>query len=205
PISGAEVSMANGFSTKTSAEGRFKLGPIPHEALSDATIEVRAAGYSGFRGLPTSQVITPAIEQRGYGWVLNTLPDGSRDFQDFRALPSSVSSEVNELQIPPVELWSSGGTALRDNLQRAVDRLSITDLSGQHWDKSRFHGKITLVEFWGTWCEPCRVELPRIKDAIRRFGHRGFQALGIAILEKDPRQFQKWCLEHGLNWPQAVT
>jgi len=47
-----------------------------------------------------------------------------------------------------------------------------------------YHGKVVLVNFWATWCEPCRVEIPWLIEMQQKYGPRGFTVLGVAMDEE---------------------
>ena len=47
-----------------------------------------------------------------------------------------------------------------------------------------YHGKVVLVNFWATWCEPCKVEIPWLIEMQNKYGGKGFTVLGIAMDEE---------------------
>lgn len=47
-----------------------------------------------------------------------------------------------------------------------------------------YHGKVVLVNFWATWCDPCRVEIPWLIEMQNKYGPKGFTVLGIAMDEE---------------------
>jgi peroxiredoxin len=55
------------------------------------------------------------------------------------------------------------------------------DLAGQPVGLRGYRGKLVLLSFWATWCEPCRAEAPRFSDWQRKYGPSGFQVLGISM------------------------
>ena len=55
------------------------------------------------------------------------------------------------------------------------------DLQGNHVPLSSLKGKVVLVNFWATWCDPCRVEIPWLIDFQQRYASRGFTTLGVAM------------------------
>ncbi|HEV2388665.1 MAG TPA: TlpA disulfide reductase family protein [Candidatus Acidoferrales bacterium] len=54
-------------------------------------------------------------------------------------------------------------------------------LNGQSVRLSDLRGKVVLVNFWATWCEPCRAEIPELIEFQRKYGSRGFTVLGVAM------------------------
>ena len=62
---------------------------------------------------------------------------------------------------------------------------SITDLDGQAVALRSYRGKVVLLNFWATWCEPCRKEIPRFLEFQKQYGPQGFQVLGVSLDDND--------------------
>jgi thiol-disulfide isomerase/thioredoxin len=73
-----------------------------------------------------------------------------------------------------------------DNLKADLPEpeLTLKDLDGKDVSLSEYKGKVVLVNFWATWCEPCRVEIPWLIEMQKKYGPRGFVLLGIALDEE---------------------
>lgn len=70
--------------------------------------------------------------------------------------------------------------------------LSLTDVDGRVRRLSEWDGKLLLINFWATWCGPCREEMPLLDRVRIRFADRNLEVLGIAIDDRDAvRQFLK--------------
>jgi thiol-disulfide isomerase/thioredoxin len=63
-------------------------------------------------------------------------------------------------------------------------QISLKDLDGKDISLSQFQGKVVLVNFWATWCDPCRVEIPWLIEMQQKYGARGFTVLGVAMDEE---------------------
>jgi thiol-disulfide isomerase/thioredoxin len=80
--------------------------------------------------------------------------------------------------------------------------LSLPDLAGKQAPLAQWKGKLLIVNFWATWCVPCREEMPEFVRAQKEFGSKGLQFVGIAVDEVDKiRQFADGI---GLNYPALV-
>jgi thiol-disulfide isomerase/thioredoxin len=66
----------------------------------------------------------------------------------------------------------------------ALQTLPLVDLDGKPVTLSDYRGKVVLVDFWATWCEPCKIETPWLIDFQQKYASRGFVVLGIAMDEE---------------------
>lgn len=71
-----------------------------------------------------------------------------------------------------------------DDLKRQHLDFTLTDLTGKPWKFSDLRGKVVLVNFWATWCPPCRKEMPDLDALYQRFAAKGFVVLGISDEER---------------------
>src|SRR6202007_690269 len=81
-------------------------------------------------------------------------------------------------------LHVSGGNVSRaDNASsgKPAPDFTLKDLDGKNVELSQYRGKVVLVNFWATWCEPCRVEIPWLIEMQQKYGAKGFTVLGIAM------------------------
>ena len=79
---------------------------------------------------------------------------------------------------------------------------SLPDIQGENQLVSQWLGKVIVVNFWATWCTPCREEIPEFIEAQKKFGEQGLVIVGIAIDQLDKvKMFSK---EFGINYPVLV-
>ncbi len=89
----------------------------------------------------------------------------------FKFTPPPNASEVSEFNSP-----FGGGSTLAG---RPAPAISLTDLASKEVTLESFRGKPVLINFWATWCAPCREQMPRIQEAHRAFADKGLVVLGI--------------------------
>ena len=83
--------------------------------------------------------------------------------------------------------------------RRASADFALHDLGGKEWKLSRLRGKVVLVNFWATWCPPCRKEIPDLDALYARFRDRGFVILGIS--DEDRSKVAPFAQEHDVKYP----
>ncbi len=85
---------------------------------------------------------------------------------------------------------------------KALLEASFEDLAGQRVDLSRFRGQVLVVNFWATWCTPCREEIPEFIQVQEEFRERGVTFVGIAVDRKEP--VAAFSRELGINYPVLI-
>jgi thiol-disulfide isomerase/thioredoxin len=65
-----------------------------------------------------------------------------------------------------------------------VPAISLKNLNGRNVTLTDYKGKVVLLNFWATWCDPCRGEIPDLIQLQQKFGSRGFTVLGVAMDEE---------------------
>lgn len=78
---------------------------------------------------------------------------------------------------------------------------SLLTLDGQKVKLSDYRGKAVLLNFWATWCPPCKVEMPWFVDLQKQYGKDGLVILGVAMDDSEPAEIGKFASELGVNYP----
>jgi thiol-disulfide isomerase/thioredoxin len=79
--------------------------------------------------------------------------------------------------------------------------LQYTATDGTQVDLAKMRGKVVLVDFWATWCGPCRGEVPNVVAAYQKYHDQGFEVLGVS-LDEDQAQLNAFTSQNGMVWPQ---
>ena len=83
---------------------------------------------------------------------------------------------------------------------------SVKDLQGHLLASADLNGKVVLVDFWATWCQPCKQEMPGYQQLSDRYSSRGFVVVGFKFDtmpdSEDPAQFAK---KIGVQYPLAIA
>lgn len=69
----------------------------------------------------------------------------------------------------------------------ATPALKLSDVNGAEWSLAQHKGKVVLVNFWATWCEPCRAEMPSMQALADKFGPEKLAVVGVNYQENEMR------------------
>jgi len=99
-----------------------------------------------------------------------------------------------------------GNLSLAGEIGSRLPDFSVSDLQGHRLSSADLRGKVVLVDFWATWCQPCRKEMPGYQRLLDEYGSRGFVVIGFKFDTmpdvEDPIRFAKGI---GVHYPLAVA
>ena len=76
---------------------------------------------------------------------------------------------------------------------------SLPNLDGTHEDSEQWSGKVQVINFWATWCSPCKREIPVLIELQNQYQDQGLQIIGIAL--DNAEMVQKYAAKAGINYP----
>lgn len=82
-----------------------------------------------------------------------------------------------------------------------VPEVALETLDGRRFTTADLRGQVVLVNFWATWCGPCRVEMPGFEDVYRSRRERGFTIVGISQDVGTPDLVRQYVAERGVTYP----
>jgi thiol-disulfide isomerase/thioredoxin len=107
-------------------------------------------------------------------------------------------AEMEKNSQPQPAQQSAGGDSW---IGKAVPELVMADPNGKDVSISSFKGKYVLIDFWASWCGPCRMENPNVVKAYNEFKGKNFTILGVS-LDKDKDAWKKAIAQDHLSWTQ---
>jgi thiol-disulfide isomerase/thioredoxin len=87
---------------------------------------------------------------------------------------------------------------------RAYPFNRMISTAGKSISLGDYKGKYVLLDFWGTWCAPCRAETPFLREAYTKTSRDDIEFISIAS-DDTPEKVKAYCLKEQLNWPQLVS
>ena len=81
--------------------------------------------------------------------------------------------------------------------------ISLPDISGQTVSLSSLKGTVVLIDFWASWCGPCRKNNPNLLALYEKFKDKGFEILGVSV-DKNNSDWKSAIAKDGLSWKQVI-
>ncbi len=109
------------------------------------------------------------------------------------------------LTLDSSELWG-GGTALASggvcpaDAKRANLNFTLKDVQGRNIRLADYKGKVILLDFWATWCGPCKIEIPWFIEFQKTYGPQGLQVIGVSV-DDTVEKLRPYVKEYKMNYP----
>ena len=100
-----------------------------------------------------------------------------------------------------VILVASSAEAQAERSKPVVPNLTFTALDGTKWSLGANRGRVVVLNFWATWCEPCRTEVPYLVKIADEFGKPGVNVVGVSLDEPGSEIVKKFAAEYKINYP----
>jgi len=172
-----------------------QLAVVPNKlrlagALSNLSTE-------GDFGRDTLQEVTTTLAQA----LREQPPAGKPGEPDelFVELASLVRYEHMQAESDDPQFKQAMSRLEADDAKRQAGDFTLSDLSGKSWHLRELKGKVVLVNFWATWCPPCRKEMPDLQALYDRYKDQGFVVLSIS--DEEAAKVTPFIAEHKFSYP----
>ena len=126
------------------------------------------------------------------------LPDGSQPAAPATNAPKT--EQTKNTNDAPDDIEAT--TLVKAGTQAPDFRVEMFD--GTTFTLGSLRGKVVLLNFWATWCGPCRGELPYLKEAFKEFGPKGFNIYGVS-LDNDAESWKEFLVKEEMTWPNVIA
>lgn len=100
-------------------------------------------------------------------------------------LPNSIYTQEFHAKVKKMSVLAPGSEA---------PDITLNDVNGNPISLSSLRGKVVLVDFWASWCKPCRIENPNVVEAYKKFNQKGFEVFSVSLdgMQQQPNPKQDW-------------
>jgi thiol-disulfide isomerase/thioredoxin len=124
-------------------------------------------------------------------------------FLVFFAFIVGLASHASAQEAAPTTPDSGPVIRFVRNPDQAPD-FKVDDLDGKPLSLSASRGKVVLLNFWATWCGPCRAEIPDLIELQKKYGDH-LQIIGLDVDDDDVAEVKKFVAENGINYPVGMA
>jgi thiol-disulfide isomerase/thioredoxin len=89
------------------------------------------------------------------------------------------------------------------NAKKANLNFTVNDMNGKPVKLSDYRGKVILLDFWATWCGPCKIEIPHFVELQKQYGQQGLVVLGFSV-DDTVDQLKPFASQFKMNYPVLV-
>ena len=176
--------------TKNLALQIRQLPVVPNQLTLAMALASRAT--EGDFGHDTLQEVATTLAD-----AIKEQPPKNQD--DYLELASLVRYEHVNASLDSPQFAAAMAKLEADDQHRNDANFTLTDLNGKTWTLKDLRGKVVMVNFWATWCPPCRKEMPDLETLYNRFGPQGLVVLGIS--DEDAPTVTPFITKQGTTYP----
>lgn len=126
---------------------------------------------------------------------------GAVAFPDTRVLAQRCVGACSDAGL---RLWQSLSNSGTGPARGMAPDFTLNDASGEPIKLSNYRGKVVLLNFWATWCPPCKVEIPWFVQFQRTYEDRGFVVLGVSLDENGWESVRPYLTQNQITYPVMI-
>jgi len=96
-------------------------------------------------------------------------------------------------------------TSIFGNNSSTAPDFTVKDLKGREISLSNYSGKVVFLNFWATWCGPCKAEIPDFIEAYKQYKDKGMEIIGISVDRISPKSVLIFAEKYKINYPVVMS
>jgi thiol-disulfide isomerase/thioredoxin len=150
-------------------------------------------------GQPNAKLRLAAMAATVIALLAISVPFVLQDHVDAEPSPEGVAPIASH-DAAPARLEEQEGAACSADAKPAQLDFTVKDLNGKDVSLSSFKGKVILLNFWATWCGPCKAEIPSLIELQAQYGKDGLVVVGYSVDDEAPKA-RAFAQEYKMNYP----
>jgi thiol-disulfide isomerase/thioredoxin len=179
---------------RNAARTEFSAG---RELLIETARRTASAHKSDPVGLMAMEYLNLSTDRA----LAKEIIDSTRTLMGHSAAHRNLSRRVSKQRTPANQQQRRNG---KITVGMAMPDIALNDPNGTERALSDLKGKVVLVDFWASWCGPCRRENPNVVRAYKEYNDRGFEVFSIS-LDKTSGKWERAIEQDGLIWPHHIS
>jgi peroxiredoxin len=165
-----------------------KIFQPPYEAIMAKANALMAVKIKDNTSMYSSIMAIQGLEPDKYADIYKSLAEGLQ-----KKFPKDKTVRVFNETVNKVLATTDGQEA---------PEISLPSPEGKEIALSSFRGKIVLIDFWASWCGPCRKDMPGVVNLYKKYKDKGFEIYGVS-LDQDKPHWVEAIAKDGITWPQV--
>lgn len=160
----------------------------PYTAIVDGSNNVMVEKIKQNTSMYSSLAAIQALEPDKYTDLYKALDEGLS-----KKYPNDANVKMFHTMVE---------SALATAIGQVAPEIKLPSPNGEEVALSSLKGKVVLIDFWASWCGPCRKEMPNVVKAYAKFKNKGFEIYGVS-LDQDKDRWVEAIAKDGITWPQV--